>query len=102
MLAALNEQHFTAFNIGNPEERTIKEIAGEVIAAVWEYQGASDSKELLEQLGPKSIKYLPLPEADPKQRCPDVSRMESIGWHPTVGLREGLMETAKYFLWETL
>lgn len=102
MLAALNEQHFTAFNIGNPEERTIKEIAGEVIAAVWEYQCASDSKELLEQLGPKSIKYLPLPEADPKQRCPDVSRMNSIGWHPTVGLHEGLLETAKYFLWETL
>ncbi len=41
---------------------------------------------------------LPLPQDDPRQRCPDISRARDvIGWKPTVELREGLKLTIAYF-----
>jgi UDP-glucuronate decarboxylase len=40
----------------------------------------------------------PLPSDDPKQRRPDISLVrETIGWEPTVALREGLIKTIAYF-----
>ena len=70
-------------NLGNPVEFTIKELADEVISIC-----GSQS----------NVKYLPLPQDDPKQRKPDISRAQTIlGWNPTIQLNEGLKKTVGYF-----
>lgn len=70
-------------NLGNPSEFTIKELADEVVRTC-------DSTS--------TVKYLPLPEDDPKQRKPDISRAQKLlGWNPTIPLREGLLRTVSYF-----
>jgi UDP-glucuronate decarboxylase len=44
------------------------------------------------------VRYLPLPQDDPKQRQPDISRAKRLlNWEPTVPLREGLKKTVAYF-----
>src|SRR4029450_9235861 len=59
-------------NLGNPGEFTIKQLADEVIRIC----------------GSRSdVCYLPLPEDDPKQRKPDISRAEALlGWTPAIPL----------------
>jgi UDP-glucuronate decarboxylase len=70
-------------NLGNPVEFTIRELAESVIGLT-----GSSSK----------IVYRPLPEDDPKQRCPDISlAMRLLAWEPRVQLRDGLMKTIEYF-----
>ncbi len=70
-------------NLGNPIELSIKQIAEKII----ELSG-SQSKLI----------NLPLPEDDPKQRCPDITKAkELIGWTPTTKLEDGLSSTIKYF-----
>jgi dTDP-glucose 4,6-dehydratase len=77
-----SDEHFPT-NIGNPAELTILEFA-ELIRA--EFPSA-----------PKII-YEPLPEDDPKQRRPDISKAKRLlGWEPKVSLEEGLRHTLKYF-----
>ena len=70
-------------NIGNPHEFTIAELAALVV----------------ELTGSKSgIDYRPLPDDDPKQRCPDISlAKKTMKWSPTIELREGLSRTIPYF-----
>ena len=70
-------------NIGNPVEFTIKELAEQVV----------------EMTGSKSqIIYHDLPDDDPKQRCPDISKAQSVlGWEPKVPLNQGLSQTVSYF-----
>lgn len=70
-------------NIGNPEERTILDLA----------------KLVIEMTGSKSeITFKPLPKDDPRVRRPDISRArEVLGWEPKVPLEEGLKETIRYF-----
>jgi len=70
-------------NIGNPGEFTIKELA----------------EEVARQCGiTANIKYEPLPQDDPKQRKPDITRAKTLlGWDPTIPLREGLAKTIDYF-----
>jgi len=70
-------------NLGNPGEFTIRQLADEVI----------------KMCGSKSeIEYLPLPEDDPKQRQPNITRaQELLGWNPTIALHEGLSKTVDYF-----
>jgi UDP-glucuronate decarboxylase len=70
-------------NLGNPVEFTIRQLAETVIALT-----GSSSK----------IAYRPLPEDDPRQRCPDISLAQKLlGWAPRVQLRDGLMKTIEYF-----
>jgi dTDP-glucose 4,6-dehydratase len=70
-------------NIGNPVEHSVREIAELVI----ELSG-----------GASEILYEPLPEDDPKRRCPDITRAkETLGWEPRVGAREGLRRTVDWF-----
>ncbi len=70
-------------NLGNPNEFTIKELAEEV------------SRICNATL---KIKICPLPQDDPRQRQPDISRAQTLlGWNPTVPLREGLHRTVDYF-----
>ena len=70
-------------NIGNPLERTVREVA----------------ELVLELSGSKSkIVHQPLPEDDPKRRCPDITRArEALGWEPRVPVREGLKRTIEWF-----
>lgn len=70
-------------NIGNPGEFTIKQLAELVIKL-------TDTKS--------KIIYKPLPENDPMQRKPDISKIQSlIDWEPSVKLEDGLKETIAYF-----
>ena len=70
-------------NLGNPGEFTIKELAEEIANLC----GIS-----------ATIKYDPLPQDDPKQRQPDITRAkELLGWEPHIPLREGLELTIEYF-----
>jgi dTDP-glucose 4,6-dehydratase len=70
-------------NIGNPHEFTILECAQRVLAVT----------------GSKSrIAFEPLPQDDPKQRCPDISKARRLlGWEPKVQLEEGLKLSLEYF-----
>jgi dTDP-glucose 4,6-dehydratase len=70
-------------NIGNPREMTMLEFAEAVLKAT-----GSKSK----------LVFKPLPQDDPKQRQPDITRAkELLGWTPKVGLDEGLEKTIAYF-----
>ena len=70
-------------NLGNPGEFTIKELAEEIARIC-----GVDSL----------IKYCPLPEDDPRQRKPDITRAKQLlGWQPIIPLREGLERTVAYF-----
>lgn len=70
-------------NIGNPHEMTVAEFAKEIIKAT----------------GAKSkLVYKPLPQDDPKQRRPDITRAKKIlDWEPVVPLSEGIARTIEYF-----
>ena len=70
-------------NLGNPGEFTMMELA----------------ETILELTGSASvIEYRELPEDDPRQRQPDISKAKSVlGWEPTVALKEGLVNTIAYF-----
>ena len=71
------------FNIGNPAEITVLELA-EIICRHCE----SKSK----------IKFKPLPSDDPTKRKPNINRIrEHTGWEPKVSLTDGIKETIKYF-----
>jgi UDP-glucuronate decarboxylase len=70
-------------NLGNPVETTIKEL----VELILDVTGSSSK-----------ITFLPLPEDDPKRRCPDIALARSeLGWCPKVGLKEGIGKTARYF-----
>ena len=79
----LDKNPQSPINLGNPNEFRVVELANTI-------------KELT---GSKSeIMNYPLPEDDPKQRCPDISlARNSLNWEPTVGLVEGLEKTIEYF-----
>jgi len=70
-------------NIGNPAEMTMLQFAGLIIRAT-----GSRSK----------IVFKPLPQDDPKQRKPDITRAKKIlQWEPQVPLHRGLTDTIAYF-----
>ncbi|PWJ60532.1 dTDP-glucose 4,6-dehydratase [Dyadobacter jejuensis] len=70
-------------NIGNPAEITIKEFAEEIIKLTGTEQ---------------KVIYKPLPQDDPKQRQPDITKAQEIlGWEPKVLREEGLKITYDYF-----
>ena len=70
-------------NIGNPNEFTMIELANLVIKLT----------------GSKSrIIHQDLPQDDPKQRCPDITKAkQKLAWQPTIQLEEGLKRTVEYF-----
>jgi len=70
-------------NLGNPGEFTMLELAETIL----ELTGSASA-----------IEYRELPEDDPRQRQPDISKAKSaLGWEPTVALKEGLVNTIAYF-----
>jgi dTDP-glucose 4,6-dehydratase len=70
-------------NIGNPDEMSVLEFAREIIRL-------TNSKS--------RIAYRPLPQDDPKQRQPDITKARTLlNWRPVVPLEKGLVETIRYF-----
>lgn len=70
-------------NLGNPGEFTVRELAEMV-------------REMTGSASP--IESRPLPQDDPRVRCPDITQARTIlGWEPVVPLREGLALTIEYF-----
>jgi dTDP-glucose 4,6-dehydratase len=70
-------------NIGNPDQITLKDFAEEVIKLTGTTQ---------------KIVYKPLPQDDPKQRQPDITKAKNLlGWKPKVSRQEGLKITYEYF-----
>lgn len=90
----LMSDYVEPINIGNPDETTILEFAEEIIKLT-----GTDQK----------IIFKPLPQDDPLQRQPDISRAKEIlGWEPKVHRSEGLKKVFDYFkslphdqLWES-
>jgi dTDP-glucose 4,6-dehydratase len=69
-------------NLGNPEERTLLNLA-EIVLKITN----SDS----------NLEFLELPEDDPKQRCPDITKAKSLlSWEPTVDISTGITRTADW------
>lgn len=79
-----SEPSFTGpVNLGNPEEIAIIDLV-DMIRTV---TGTSSR-----------VVFLPLPENDPRRRCPDITlAREKLGWNPETELRRGLEATAEYF-----
>jgi len=70
-------------NLGNPKELKIIDFANVIIRLT-----GSRSK----------VTYKPLPEDDPKQRCPDIGKAKKeLEWEPKVNLEEGIKKTIEYF-----
>ncbi|WP_282124761.1 UDP-glucuronic acid decarboxylase family protein [Algibacter mikhailovii] len=71
-------------NLGNPNEFTMLELAESIIKLT-----GSSSK----------LKFMPLPQDDPKQRQPDISlaKAQLNGWQPNIQLEAGLVKTIAYF-----
>lgn len=70
-------------NIGNPNEFTVRQLAEKVI----ELTGST--AQIIQE---------PLPQDDPKQRQPDITKAKDVlGWQPTIELEQGLTKTIEYF-----
>ncbi len=85
-ILCMMETHLNAIpvNLGNPDEITINQLAHTIMRLT----------------GSRSeIVYTPLPQDDPRRRCPDITRATSLlhGWTPCVPLEEGLYRTINYF-----
>jgi UDP-glucuronate decarboxylase len=69
-------------NLGNPYEVTLLELAQKILALT-----GSESK----------LVFDPLPQDDPPQRCPDITKIKTLlGWSPVVSLEDGLARTIEY------
>ena len=70
-------------NLGNPGEFSMKELA----------------QMAIEQTGSRStLTFMPLPQDDPKQRRPDISKAQQhLDWEPKIKLQQGLKLTIDYF-----
>lgn len=70
-------------NLGNPTEISIQKLAETIIDLT------NSQSKIIKQ---------PLPEDDPQQRCPEISKAEKIlNWKPTTSLKQGLEQTIRYF-----
>ena len=83
MYRLLLSEEYRPVNIGNPHEISLLEFAKEIITL---------------SVTQSNITFKPLPQDDPKQRQPDISRAkEVLGWEPVVTRKEGLALTYEYF-----
>ena len=81
--ALMNSEESGPVNLGNPDEKTVLELADLVL----ELTKSRSRKE-----------FRPLPEDDPKKRCPDISKAGKVlNWKPEVSTEEGLRKTVEWF-----
>ncbi|MDC3103616.1 SDR family oxidoreductase [Acidimicrobiaceae bacterium] len=82
IISLMNSSEYDVFNIGNPNEMTVGQLAEKII-------------ELTDSTS--QIKYLELPNDDPKQRKPDITKAKTkLNWEPKVNLEDGLSKTIKW------
>ena len=82
ILKAMESDNSEVFNIGNPNEITILQLAEKIIEL-------TNSKS--------EIKFVKLPEDDPMQRKPDISKANNkLNWFPVVSLEDGLKKTIEW------
>ncbi len=83
LMRLMNGEYIGPVNLGNPGEYTILELA----------------KTIQEMVNPETeLIFKPLPEDDPQQRQPDITRAKTwLGWEPTIHLKEGLKLTIEDF-----
>ena len=78
----MSDQHLPV-NLGNPREMTMLEFADAII---------NDTKSK------SKIVFKPLPQDDPKQRKPDITKAKTLlKWEPQVDLADGMKKTIAYF-----
>lgn len=83
ILKMMGTDYKLPLNLGSPSEFKIIELANLVLKS-------TNSKS--------KIEFLPLPEDDPKQRKPDISKVKKIlNWQPKISLEEGLRKTIEFF-----
>jgi len=83
LLTLLHSDVEEPVNIGNPDERTINELAEVIIELTGSESG---------------IRYEELPPQDPEVRRPDITKArEELNWEPKVSLKDGLQEAITYF-----
>jgi len=83
LMRLMNGDHIGPVNLGNPDEYSILELAQTV------QQMVNPDAEIV---------FKPLPQDDPRQRQPDITRAKTwLGWEPTIPLREGLKLTIEDF-----
>ena len=71
------------FNLGNPEEYTMVDLAGKIKSMT------GSSSEVI---------YAKLPQDDPKERRPDITKAKTtLGWEPKISLSDGLIKTIEYY-----
>jgi len=79
IIALMESSHNDVFNIGNPNEITVNELATKII------QLTNSKSKLINK---------DLPEDDPKQRRPDINKAKNLlNWEPVVELEDGLIKT---------
>jgi UDP-glucuronate decarboxylase len=83
MMRLMNGEHMGPINIGNPGEYTILQLA----------------ETIQKMINPDAqLSYKPLPQDDPKQRQPDITKAKNLlGWEPTINLEDGLKMTIEDF-----
>lgn len=83
LLMTLDGLEGEVVNLGNPDERTVKEVADLIC-------------EILNV--PKNYEYLPLPQDDPKKRKPDITKAKKLlNWSPKVDFETGLRKTLEWY-----
>jgi nucleoside-diphosphate-sugar epimerase len=83
IVSLMESEHNDVFNIGNPTEITINELASKIIEIT-----NSNSKLINKDL----------PQDDPKQRKPDITKAKTmLNWEPKVKLEDGLTKTIEFF-----
>ncbi|MEV0601813.1 UDP-glucuronic acid decarboxylase family protein [Streptomyces sp. NPDC050315] len=83
LVAMVDSGHSGPVNLGNPSERTVRQLAELVLTITG---------------SPVRIDHRPLPVDDPARRCPVITRArEQLGWAPVVPIEEGLRHTVAWF-----
>jgi UDP-glucuronate decarboxylase len=84
LMNAEDETIHQPVNLGNPGEFTMNELANQIAETI--------EKKI-------TVKHLPLPQDDPKQRQPNIERAKMLfNWQPRISLVEGLKKTSDYFV----
>jgi len=82
-MMATSDETIGPINIGNPSEFTVLELAEKIVSLT------SSSSMII---------FRPLPQDDPTQRCPDISKARSVlNWEPKESLDDGIRKTVDYF-----
>lgn len=83
LIRMMRSTHHGPINLGNPHEITVAQLA----AKIWTMAGSTSS-----------LLQMPLPQDDPKRRCPCIQKAQTrLQWHPRISLEQGLQKTIEYF-----